>query len=142
VALLYNGHVVLSVGDARLALVGVDDPVEGRPDLRAARAGLPRGITEILLVHAPGFVEPRPAGGDPPPAMVLAGHTHGGQIRLPFVPAFTPRGSGRFLEGWYRDTFAPLYVSRGVGTVDIRARFRCPPEVPVFTLRYSTAARL
>jgi len=43
--------------------------------------------------------------------------------------------SGRFVAGWYHDSFAPLYVSRGVGTSGIRARFRCPPEVPLFTLR-------
>jgi predicted MPP superfamily phosphohydrolase len=46
-----------------------------------------------------------------------------------------PEGAGRFLEGWYRDTFAPLYVSRGVGTTGIPARFRCPAELPIFTLR-------
>jgi predicted MPP superfamily phosphohydrolase len=44
-------------------------------------------------------------------------------------------GSGRFVAGWYRDTFAPLYVSRGIGTADIRARLFCPPELPIFTLR-------
>jgi predicted MPP superfamily phosphohydrolase len=63
------------------------------------------------------------------------GHTHGGQIRLPPIPAVTPPGSGRFVAGWYRDTFAPMYVSRGIGTTEIRARFLCPPEAPLFTLR-------
>jgi predicted MPP superfamily phosphohydrolase len=46
-----------------------------------------------------------------------------------------PVGAGRFLEGWYRNTAAPLYVSHGVGTTEIQARFRCPAELPVFTLR-------
>jgi predicted MPP superfamily phosphohydrolase len=133
--LLVNQHTVVPAGGARLALVGVDDPVTGSPDLATARAGIPDGIEELLLVHAPGYVEPRPPGAETPPAMVLAGHTHGGQIRIPLLPAFTPTGSGRFVEGWYRDTFAPLYVSRGVGTVTLRARFRCPPELPIFTLR-------
>ena len=72
--------------------------------------------------------------GVPRPALLLSGHTHGGQIRLPGVPAFTPPGSGRYVAGWYLDPPAPLYVSRGIGTADIRARFRCPPELPVFRL--------
>ncbi|MDF3052068.1 MAG: metallophosphoesterase, partial [Geminicoccaceae bacterium] len=50
-------------------------------------------------------------------------------------PPVKPIGAGRFLEGWYYDTVAPLYVSRGVGTTGIPARFLCPAELPVFTLR-------
>src|SRR2546430_12988376 len=71
----------------------------------------------------------------PRPAAVLSGHTHGGQMRLPFYTPYTPYGSGRFVAGWYRDTLAPLYVSRGIGTVGIPARLFCPPELPIFTLR-------
>jgi hypothetical protein len=67
--------------------------------------------------------------------IMLAGHTHGGQVRIPLLPPVKPVGAGRFLEGWYRDTFAPLYVSRGVGTTGIPVRFRCPAELPIFTLR-------
>ena len=69
--------------------------------------------------------------------MILSGHTHGGQIRLPGLTLYTPPGSGRYVSGWYRDTLAPLYVSRGIGTATIRMRFFCPPELPVFTLRRS-----
>ena len=71
----------------------------------------------------------------PAPAAILSGHTHGGQIRLPFYAPYTPYGSGRFVAGWYRDTLAPLYVSRGIGTVTIPARLFCLPELAVFTLR-------
>jgi predicted MPP superfamily phosphohydrolase len=87
------------------------------------------------VLHAPGFVDGVPRGRVPQPAAILTGHTHGGQIRLPFYTPFTPTGSGRFVAGWYRDTFAPLYVSRGIGTVTLPARFCCPPELPIFTLR-------
>jgi uncharacterized protein len=134
VELLVNAHREISIGGSSLALVGLDDPVMGRPDLLAARAGLPPDRSEIWLVHAPGFVS-RPPEGASVPAFILSGHTHGGQIRLPFVPAYTPEGSGRFVAGWYTDTFAPLYVSRGIGTTTIPARFGCPPELPIFTLR-------
>src|SRR3989442_1549907 len=89
----------------------------------------------VWLVHAPAYVDGLRPDITPRPAAILAGHTHGGQIRLPFYTPYTPTGSGRFVAGWYRDTVAPLYVSRGIGTILIPARFCCPPELPVFTLR-------
>jgi predicted MPP superfamily phosphohydrolase len=135
VELLVNGSREVRVGEASIVLVGLDDPVLGRPDIHRARAGLSSASAEIWLVHAPGYMsKPRPHFPNAP-LLVLAGHTHGGQVRLPFVPAYTPVGSGRFVAGWYHDTFAPLYVSRGIGTTTIPVRFRCPPELPIFTLR-------
>jgi predicted MPP superfamily phosphohydrolase len=135
VQLLVNGATTVDVGGAPLTFVGLDDAVAGRPDLLAARRSVTSGATEIWLVHAPIFAERPPEGVAARPTMLLAGHTHGGQIRLPLLPPVKPVGAGRFLEGWYRDTFAPLYVSRGIGTTGIPARFRCPPELPIFTLR-------
>jgi len=134
VELLVNARREVAVGDTSIVLVGLDDPVKGRPDIYRARAGLAPGRTEVWLVHAPGIVSHQLQHEKASPALLLAGHTHGGQVRLPLMPAVTPAGSGRFVSGWYRDTFAPLYVSRGVGTTTIPARFRCPPELPIFTL--------
>ena len=134
VELLYNSSARLSLRGAELTLVGIDDPVAGEPDLAAAVRGLGAADPAIWIVHAPGFVDGVPRDRFPAPAAILAGHTHGGQIRLPFYAPYTPWGSGRFVEGWYRDTLAPLYVSRGVGTVSIPARLFCLPEVAVFTL--------
>ena len=138
VELLYNsvGRVTLGGrGGETLTLVGLDDPVLGAPDPAAALAGVSAPERAIWLIHAPGYVDRIPRGLAPPPAAILAGHTHGGQVRLPFYTPYTPTGSGRFVAGWYRDTFAPLYVSRGIGTVGIPARLFCPPELPLFTLR-------
>ena len=135
VDLLVNRSTVLTVGGASLALVGLDDVLTGHPDVSSARAGLKSGCIEIWLVHEPSFADQLPPRTSARPALLLAGHTHGGQIRIPFLPPVKPIGAGRFLEGWYRDTFAPLYVSRGVGTTGIPARFRCPAELPIFTLR-------
>ena len=135
VKLLVNDATTVDVGGARLTFVGLDDVVVGRPDIVVARRSVAPGSTEIWLVHAPIFAERPPEGVAVRPAMLLSGHTHGGQIRLPLLPAVKPVGAGRFLEGWYSDTFAPLYVSRGVGTTGIPARFRCSAELPIFTLR-------
>lgn len=135
VDLLVNATKTIDVGGVPLSLVGLDDATAGHPDLIEARRDAVVGATEIWLIHSPIFAERAPVGVSARPVMLLAGHTHGGQIRLPLLPALKPVGAGRFLEGWYRDTFTPLYVSRGVGTTGIPARFRCPAELPIFTLR-------
>ncbi|MEO8633688.1 MAG: metallophosphoesterase [Gemmatimonadales bacterium] len=132
---LCNRSWVLRRGGATLALVGLDDPREGIPDPAVALRDVPGDATAMWAFHAPGYADQLRPLGFPRPAFMLAGHTHGGQIRIPFVPPITPKASGRFLEGWYHDTFAPLFVNRGIGTSGIRARFRCTPEVALFTLR-------
>ena len=135
IELLYNSHGRVRVGTATLTVVGIDDPVLGEPDVAAAVSGVAPAEPSLWVLHAPGFVDGLTPGGFPRPAAILTGHTHGGQIRLPFYTPYTPEGSGRFVAGWYTDTVAPLYVTRGIGTVGIHARLFCPPEVPVITLR-------
>jgi hypothetical protein len=126
-------HLIGEVSE-RLALVGLDDPRSGTPDPARALRDVPGGSVEVWGFHAPGYADRLRRKSFPPPHLMLAGHTHGGQIRVPPLPAITPRGSGRFVAGWYRDTFAPLFVSRGIGTSDVRARLLCPPEIGLVTL--------
>ena len=134
IELLYNSAGRASVRGATLSVVGIDDPVYGTPD--PAEAVKEVGTNPALwVIHAPGYVEGIAPNTYPAPAAIFAGHTHGGQIRVPFWTPYTPSGSGRFVAGWYRDTFAPLYVSRGIGTITVRARLFCPPELPIFTLK-------
>ena len=133
VDLLVNQTRLLKVGNSSLAFVGLDDMLAGAPDLTAARMGLDAGGVEIWIIHEPSFADQVPDAA-PRPTLLLSGHTHGGQIRIPLLPPIKPTGAGRFLEGWYSDTPAPMYVSRGVGTTGIPARFRCPAELPIFTL--------
>ena len=134
VELLYNSVGRVSVRGATLSVVGIDDPVNGRPDPAEALKGVRTGDSVVWVLHAPGYVDGIAPNRYPAPSAVIAGHTHGGQIRLPFWTPYTPPGSGRFVAGWYRDTFAPLYVSRGIGTITVQARLFCPPELPIFTL--------
>ena len=135
IELLYNSSARVGVGPSALTIVGIDDPVVGEPDVAAAVHGLDAADPALWLVHAPGYVDQIPRDRFPRPAAILAGHTHGGQVRLPFYTPYTPSGSGRFVAGWYRDTMAPLYVTRGIGTVLLDARLFCPPEMAVLTLR-------
>jgi uncharacterized protein len=112
-------------------LAGLDDPSSGTPNLDAALSTVPQGAYVIAAFHAPAFFD-NVAGRVP---LVLAGHTHGGQVRLPLVPVFwLPRGSGRFLEGWYAERGSRMYVSRGIGTTFLPIRFRCPPELSIITV--------
>ena len=135
VELLYNSAARVRAGTAALTIVGIDDPVLGEPDVAAAVRDVDGGAPALWVLHGPGFVDTIPRDRFPTPAAILAGHTHGGQIRLPFYTPYTPTGSGRFVSGWYRDTLAPLYVTRGIGTVMVPARLCCRPELAVFTLR-------
>jgi len=63
---------------------------------------------------------------------MVSGHTHGGQITFFGAAPCTPMGSGRYVSGWYREPGPALYVSRGLGTTAIPARFCAPPEIAVF----------
>lgn len=132
---LVNEATAVTVRGARLGIVGLDDAVMGNPEPRAAVARRVPAAAEIWLLHAPAYADQLGPGLGAPPTCLLSGHTHGGQIRLPGWTPYTPPGSGRYVSGWYRPPFAPLYVSRGVGTVEIDARFFAPPEIPIFTLR-------
>jgi predicted MPP superfamily phosphohydrolase len=112
-------------------LVGLDDPVTGTPDFELASKPVPPNVYSIALFHGPVYFD-QIAGRVP---LALAGHTHGGQVRIPLVPVFwLPRGSGSFLEGWYTERGSHMYVSRGIGTSTIPVRFLCRPELPIITL--------
>jgi predicted MPP superfamily phosphohydrolase len=135
VEFLYNSATRVRVGNATLVVAGTDDPVLGRPDIAAALRDVDGTAPALWALHAPGFVDGIPRDRFPRPVAILSGHTHGGQVRLPFYTPYTPDGSGRFVAGWYRDTLAPLYVSRGIGTVSIPMRLFCRPELAIFTLK-------
>lgn len=112
-------------------LVGLDDSFAGEPNLERALAGVPSTAYRIALFHSPAFFD-RVAGKCD---LVLAGHSHGGQIRLPvFGPVWLPPHTGRYVEGWFEKDNSRMYVSRGVGTAVVAARFLCKPEIAIITL--------
>ncbi len=138
--LLANESVVLDVGFP-LELAGFD-PLEPEPFETALHAR-PRAAVRIAIVHQPVNVDSiGPAGFD----LVIAGHTHGGQIVLPWLGApmtLSPLPNAINRGGLHQRAGTQLYVSRGVGTEAGFAppmRFRCPPEVTLLTLRSRTSA--
>ncbi|GAA5533554.1 metallophosphoesterase [Deinococcus aluminii] len=111
---------------------GVDDFWFGRPDPGAALAGAGERAT-LLLSHNPDLLPELPG----PAGLVLCGHTHGGQLRLPLIgaPVVPSRYGQRYALGWVRGAYGtPAYVSRGLGTSGVPLRNLCAPEVTVLTL--------
>lgn len=116
-----------------LHLGGVDDFWHGQPDPHAALAGAGAARATLLLSHNPDVLPALPTRV----GLVLCGHTHGGQIRLPLIgaPVVPSRYGQRYALGWVRGAYGtPAYVSRGLGTSGLPLRNLCPPEVTVLTL--------
>lgn len=141
IPVLRNAFVPIERGNARIWVAGLDDPLLGRPDpVRAIPVSIRNQAAEpiILMCHAPDFADTlsqHPVGSSV--ALMLSGHTHGGQVRLPFVGALHLPPMGRkYVEGWFpMSTGMQLYVNRGIGSVGVPFRFDCRPEITVFTLR-------
>jgi uncharacterized protein len=135
--LLNNDAATVEVGDAKLQIIGLDDPSVGDPNIPRAWRNADRELPTVWLMHSPGYIDRiDPDALELPRALVvLAGHTHGGQIRGPGCTPYTPPSSGRFKAGWYEAPLGPVYITRGIGTSVVPLRFLCPPELPIFTLR-------
>ena len=117
VTVLRNRSTPWDVRGARLYVVGIDDAYTHHDDVARAAAGVPAAACAIALTHDPTVVDRL---GDAPVDFVLAGHTHGGQVRVPFVGAVWAPGQGLFprydrgcydLPGGRR-----MYVDSGLGT--------------------------
>lgn len=110
-----------------LGLAGIDDLLAGEPDLDKAIAELPPGLPAVVLTHSPALF---PLLARPPVRLVLSGHTHAGQVRIPGLGApFLPLGTGPYVGGWYRERGVDLFVGRGVGWSIAPVRLWCPPEL-------------
>lgn len=149
VTVLRNQHQLVTVGGVRLCVAGIDDMgasglsthrADSADDLSAALAGSPlSGVVRLLLAHNPDFVMGPVFARETvrrPIHLVLSGHTHGGQVRLPLLgaPRLPSRYGQLFGGGLVQVAGTLVYVSRGAGT-SWSVRFNCPPEVNVLTLR-------
>jgi len=137
---LINAHLPIERNGARFWLAGLDDPVEGQPDPERAIPQSIRNLRQepiVLLCHAPDYVDRLLTSEEGRAvSLMLAGHTHGGQVRVPFArPLILPPLGIKYVEGWFRFGNLQLYVNRGLGTVGLPIRFDCPPEITLFTVR-------
>jgi predicted MPP superfamily phosphohydrolase len=133
---LVNQYLPIERNGGRLWLCGLDDPATSHPDLNLTVPANPDGPV-ILMAHEPDYADEviaHPRG--PFVNLMLAGHSHGGQIRLPFLgPLILPPFAEKYPEGYYRFNQLQLYVNRGIGTVGLPFRLNCPPEITVITLQ-------
>jgi predicted MPP superfamily phosphohydrolase len=123
-----------------LWFVGVDDPYTGHDDLPRALNGVPVTARPVMLVHYPDF-----AWRLAPDrwAVVLSGHTHGSQIRLPLIGRYARRriANTRFSHGLYEINRTPVFVTTGVGTSGRPIRILSRPEVVTVRLRAAPERR-
>jgi len=138
VPLLVDQHLPIERGSQRLWLAGANDPINSFPDLSLAIPERPDGPV-LLMSHGPDFADkvlahPRGRLVD----LMLSGHSHGGQVRLPLLGALSlPEGGRKYVEGLFRLGKMQLYVNRGIGTVGLPFRLNCPPEITLLTLKSS-----
>lgn len=137
IKVLQNSHIMIESRGGALAIAGVRDYLEDRPDAALALKGIDRAVPRILLSHHPDYCEKLPSDRVD---LVLAGHTHGGQVRLPFSFApVVPSDYGQKYSGGLVSLNRPfntkVYVSRGIGVSIIPVRVNCPPELTLITLK-------
>ena len=134
IRVLRNSHCALRSRSGNLWVVGVDDLWWEAADIRAALRSVPAREPKVLLCHNPLGIRLAAAHGID---LMLSGHTHGGQVRLPMVGSVYGRSKlgKRFVEGWNRLDGTQIYVSRGIGKVLVPLRFGCPPEITCLRLR-------
>lgn len=142
---ILNHSTRIDGGTDAIYVCGVDDPVTHNDDLAKALDGVPDEAFKLLLMHSPDNIgEAAHRGVD----LVLSGHTHGGQVRLPLVgPLYTHSMHGqRMSSGYYggrrlrpligrNPGHTQLYVTRGAGVSGLALRFLCQPEITLITLR-------
>jgi uncharacterized protein len=117
-----------------LRLLGIDDHWTDNDDLEAAMAGVGAEEPKLMLMHSPDLLAAVSSAGV---HLALAGHTHGGQVRLPGWGALILPSEHGFEAGFYEAAGTRMYVNRGVGTLDLKVRMFCRPEVATFVLRTS-----
>jgi len=136
---LVNTAVRLPAPYSDVAMVGLDDPWTGRPDPEQAFAVHPDAGLCITVCHAPEGLPHLLGRGV---ALMLCGHTHGGQVALPGGPLIVHGRYGRkWPSGLHRiEGDLQLFVSRGLGGAELPIRTYAPPDVTLFTLTTKTSA--
>ena len=122
-AWLVDRSIVLAKHDLEIIGMGII----GIHALKPAQAD-----RRVLLLHYPALADQLKG---PVFDLILAGHSHGGQVRLPLIGApFLPYGVGRYDLGYFESEGGPLYVNAGIGTYRFPVRFNCRPEITVVTM--------
>ncbi|HJP18890.1 MAG TPA: metallophosphoesterase [Nitrospinota bacterium] len=131
---LRNRSHKISRGDESVYVAGTDDYWFSY-DIDSALRDIPEDSFKLLLSHSPDVTEDIQKGTKVD--LTLCGHTHGGQIAVPFLsPHFIPiKNPSRYFKGLVKESYGYTYVNRGIGTLVFPFRIGAPPEITRFTLR-------
>lgn len=132
--LLMNSSTAVTKAGESFTLIGIDDVMLGKPDMEEATNGISEDEFSLLLVHEPDYADiVKQYSID----VQLSGHSHGGQVRIPFIGhIYTPAFAEKYVDGYYQvSSELQLYVSRGLGTTRLPYRFLCRPEITLHRLR-------
>jgi len=134
IAVLNNAHMTLSRGSDAIQLSGIDDWTWNATDWTRAFSGLKTDKPTILLSHQPTVLDFEQTKNV---SLILSGHTHGGQLKLPFfgAPASLFTNDLKYARGLFRRGDTQLYVSTGTGVIGLPLRLGVRPEIAVLRLR-------
>ena len=130
---LLNNHETINVNGTTLSLFGADDALIGYYDAKQTMQGIEEENFNLLLVHEPDLVDDFI---DYPVDLVVAGHSHGGQVYIPFVgPLLTTTLAEKYVRGLYEiNEDLSLYVNTGIGNTRVPFRLFNVPQITVFYL--------
>jgi hypothetical protein len=129
---LNNQVFTIKRGSSQLQVSGLDSYMEKKSQMEFIIPKLNGSSPSILLVHEPDFADISADSGyfD----LQLSGHSHGGQVVLPLIgPPFLPAYARKYPNGFYKVKDMLLFTNRGLGTIHIKFRFNCNPEIAMFT---------
>lgn len=142
--ILENDFCTVEKNNAQIVIAGVDDPINDRDDIVKTFENCSKDLFKILVSHCPSVsIDALDYGVN----LVLAGHTHGGQVKLPFFTVYTHMKKNKFLNRgiWYGEKLGKkikknidnfyLIISNGIGTSRLWIRFMAPPEIYRITLK-------
>ncbi|MBS7009290.1 metallophosphoesterase [Anaerostipes sp.] len=132
--LLTNQTRIVSLPDGKTVCIGgLDDVLFGKPDYTLMEAeNIKKCDYRILMLHEPDAAERL---SDKCADLVLAGHSHGGQVKLPFFKMKTSLAK-KYTDGFYSVNGMKLFVNTGIGTSHYSVRFLVPPEIDVFHISF------
>jgi uncharacterized protein len=139
IQVLANQSVAIERNGARFWLAGVNDVLSGTANLTSALHDVPAEEATVLLAHEPDYAD---YVSHYAVDLQLSGHSHGGQVRLPFLPPlYLPDLARKYVRGQYKIGPLTLYTNSGLGTVGLPVRLNCPPELTLVTLRQGEIRR-